>query len=62
MKIKTIIAALALFALVGCFGKKEDKTDAIIEANENGTADVAELLVAAGADADARNDDDKLDA
>ena len=51
MKRKTIIAisALALFALVGCFGKKEDRTDAIIEANENDAADVIALLKAAGA-------------
>ena len=58
MKRKTLaaIAALALCALVGCFGKKEDKTDAIIEAKENGTADVIELPEEASAFAEEKTD------
>ena len=50
------IAALALCALVGCFGKKEGKTTAIIEAKENGTADVAEVSEETSAYADAESD------
>ena len=58
MKRKTlaVIAALALCALVGCFGKKEDKTTAIIEAKESGTADVAEVPEETSAYADEKSD------
>ncbi|MBD5428283.1 MAG: leucine-rich repeat domain-containing protein [Treponema sp.] len=58
LKQKTIIAiaALALCALVGCFGKKEDKTNALIEAKESGTADVAEVPEETSAYADAETD------